>query len=86
VYLSHHLFIKIIDNHETFQKCSILFKVKEEKDFNRRNTRLVFRGFTRQSAMAGKNLILTQPARHREPLRRGGREIGQKGAFFKGLN
>ena len=32
-----------------------------------------------------QNLSLTQPARHREPLRRGGREIGQKGTFFKGL-
>jgi hypothetical protein len=33
-----------------------------------------------------QNLSLTQPARHREPLRRGGREIGQKGTFSKGLN
>jgi hypothetical protein len=33
-----------------------------------------------------QNLSLKRPARHREPIRRGGREIGQKGAFFKGLS
>ena len=48
---------------ETFEKCSILFKVKEGEDFNRRNTRLVFRGLKSESDT----------------------EIGQKGAFFKGL-
>jgi hypothetical protein len=29
---------------KTFEKCSILFKVKEGDDFNRRHTRQVFRG------------------------------------------
>ena len=48
---------------ETFEKCSILFKVKEGEDFNHRNTRQVFRG------------LKSEPDT----------EIGQKGAFFKGL-
>ena len=48
---------------ETFEKCTILFKVKEGEDSNRRNTRQVFRGLKSESDA----------------------EIGQKGAFFKGL-
>jgi hypothetical protein len=48
---------------ETFKKCSILFKVKNGENFNRRNTRQVFRGLKSESDS----------------------EVGQKGAFFKGL-
>jgi RHH-type rel operon transcriptional repressor/antitoxin RelB len=49
---------------ETFEKGSILFKIKEGDDFDRRNTWQVFRGSKFESDA----------------------EIGQKGAFFKGLN
>jgi hypothetical protein len=52
-----------LPKNETFEKRSILFKVKEGEDFNRRNTREVFRGLNSKSDA----------------------EIGQKGAFFKGL-
>jgi hypothetical protein len=34
---------------ETFKKCSVSFKIKEGEDFNRRNTRLVFRGLKSES-------------------------------------
>jgi hypothetical protein len=34
----------VVTSHETLEKCSILFKVKEGDDFKHRNTRLVFRG------------------------------------------
>ena len=39
----------MVTSHETLEKFSILFKVKEGDDFNHRNTRLVFRGLESES-------------------------------------
>jgi hypothetical protein len=61
---------------EAFKKRLILFKVKEGEDFNHSNTRLVFRGLKSESDAAC-------PPSRACSLRRGGREIGQKGRFSK---
>jgi len=37
------LFDRLIYRNETFEKCSILFKFKEGKDFNRKNTLSILR-------------------------------------------
>jgi len=55
---------------ETFEKCSILFKFKEGENFNHRNTSSILR--------IALSLHFVQNV---EP----DTEIGQKGAFCKGL-
>jgi len=55
---------------ETFEKRSFLFKVKEGEDFNHWDTRSI-------SRIAPVASLRAKP----EP----DTEIGQKGAFFKGL-
>jgi hypothetical protein len=55
---------------ETFEKCSILFKVKEGENFNRRNTLSILR------------IALKL---HCVPKFESDAEIGQKGTFCKGL-
>jgi len=39
----HYFIIRNIKYKETFGKCSILFKVKEDENFNRRNTLSILR-------------------------------------------
>ncbi len=56
---------------ETFEKCSILFKFKAGENFNHRNTLSILR--------IALKLHFVQNV---EP----NAEIGQKGAFCKGLN
>jgi hypothetical protein len=60
----------ICKQHETFEKCSILFKFKEGENFNHRNTLSILR--------IALKLHFVQNV---EP----DTEIGQKGAFCKGL-
>jgi len=55
---------------ETFEKCSILFKFKEGENFNHRNTWSILR--IKLKLLCEQNV---------EP----DTEIGQKGAFCKGL-
>ena len=55
---------------ETFEKCSILFKFKEDENFNRRNTLSILR--------IKLKLHFVQNVESDT-------EIGQKGTFFKGL-
>jgi hypothetical protein len=61
--LFHQGVQKNLQQRRPLKKGSILFKVKNGENFNRRNTRQVFRGLKSKSDS----------------------EIGQKGAFFKGL-
>jgi hypothetical protein len=56
---------------ETFEKCSFLFKFKEVENFNRRNTLSILRI---NPPKFGDGLKFEHDA-----------EIGQKGAFCKGL-
>ena len=56
---------------ETFAKCSILFKFKEDEDFNHRNTLSISKI---NPPKFGGGLKSESDA-----------EIGQKGAFCKGL-
>ncbi len=55
---------------ETFEKCSILFKFKEDENFNHRNTLSILR--------IALKLHFVQNVESDT-------EIGQKGAFCKGL-
>jgi hypothetical protein len=58
-------------NIETFEKCSILFRFKEDENFNRRNTLSILRI---NPPKFGGGLKFESDA-----------EIGQKGPFCKGL-
>jgi len=74
--LFHHLsrfFVGLrlaFEHNETFEKCSILFKVKEGESFNRRNTLSILR--------IKLKLHFVQNVESDA-------EIGQKGTFCKGL-
>jgi hypothetical protein len=56
---------------ETFEKCSIFFKFKEDENFNRRNTLSILR--------IKLKLHFVQNVESDT-------EIGQKGVFFKGVS
>ena len=60
----------IVKSSETFEKCSILFKFKEGENFNHRNTLSILR--------IALKLHFVQNVESDT-------EIGQKGAFCKGL-
>ncbi|RLC22863.1 MAG: hypothetical protein DRH56_08205, partial [Deltaproteobacteria bacterium] len=62
-------FESVSEGGETFEKCSILAKFKKGENFNRRNTLKYFEDL---SALGGLKFETDA-------------EIGQKGAFCKGL-
>jgi hypothetical protein len=68
---------------ETFEKCSILFKFKEYVNFNRRNTLSILR--IKLKLLCEQN-VEPDPREIGFAFHKAGTEIGQKGAFCKGLN
>ena len=71
------------NKNETFEKYSILFKFKEGENFNHRNTLSISRIKLKLHFVHN---VETDPREIGSAFHGAGAEIGQKGAFCKGLS